>query len=103
MKAELADEGYLVHMVAINAISATAHQGGLIENASFPLFQDTPEVDAWGLHGGRKDDIIIYDAEGSLHTSLPNGGELTTNLGTNEGYANVWNALVEASGPGPAP
>lgn len=101
MKAELAGEGYLVHMVAINKTDATAHQGGLIENANFPLFQDTPEVGAWVLHGGAKDDIIIYDADGRLHTFLPNGGDLTTNMGTNEGYANVWNALVEASGPAP--
>lgn len=39
-----------------------------------------------------------YSADGTLFVELPVGGELSTNLSTAEGYDNVKQALIDASG-----
>lgn len=98
LKLELALEGYDVEMVTINGTTANNadDQGELIDRCSFPIFQDLDEVGAWDLHGGGKDDMFIYAADGTLAQALPVEGELGTNLSTDEGYANVKQALIEA-------
>ena len=93
----------------INAISADseAHQKNLIykdsseENPSdfrctFPLFQDKADVDAWALHGGKKDDIYVYDAEGDLSTFISSSGP-NIDLSTDEGYENLMFAILKAA------
>ena len=62
----------------------------------FPVFQDSVEVDAWGLQGGRKDDLFVYDAEGRLSAYLPFNGELVTDLSEPEGHDNLWNTIMAA-------
>lgn len=94
MRYQLEVEGHDVHFAIVNLKSMSGLQDNLIERGSFPLFQDTDEVDAWGLHGGRKDDFYIYDGDGVLQTFLAASGELSTNLSTDEGYANVHDAIV---------
>jgi thiol-disulfide isomerase/thioredoxin len=98
LKLELALEGYDVEMVTINGTTANNadDQQELIDRCSFPIFQDLDEVGAWDLHGGGKDDMYIYAADGTLAQALPVEGELSTNLSTDEGYANVKQALIEA-------
>lgn len=98
LQLELALEGYDVQMVTINGTSAnnTDDQQKLIDRCSFPLFQDVDEVAAWDAHGGGKDDLFIYAADGTLAQALPEDGELGTNLSTDEGYANVKQALIAA-------
>ncbi|EDM80923.1 hypothetical protein PPSIR1_28473 [Plesiocystis pacifica SIR-1] len=98
MRLELALEGYDVQMIAINATSADNDDDrqNLVDRCAFPLFQDIDEVDAWDLHGGTKDDLVIYHADGTMAVFLDQGGEVNTNLSTDEGYANVKQALLDA-------
>lgn len=83
-----------MRFVGINASNAVAEGVQLVARCSFPLLQDIDTVDAWGLHGGHKDDFLIYRADGTLADYLPTGGERSTNLSTPEGYANVKNAIL---------
>ncbi len=55
------------------------------------VFQDTEAINAWGQHGGAKDDFYIYAADGSLSSYLEGGQQ--TNLTTPEGLAFVREAL----------
>lgn len=58
------------------------------------MFQDTEQVNAWGLHGGSKDDFYIYAPDGALSSYLQGG--VQTNLATPEGRAFVREALLVA-------
>jgi len=99
MRHELEDMGRPVNLVAINATSALDDQDELVKKCSFPLLQDSAEVNAWDLHAGKKDDIFIYDAEGKLLHHLPVNGDVNTNLSQPEGYAAVKALLLEATAP----
>jgi len=98
MQLELMLEGYDAQFLSINGVSADTpeYQQNLIDRCSFPLFQDTDEVDGWVAHGGSKDDMYLYGADGMLALELPAGGELSTNLSTEEGYQNVKQAIIDA-------
>lgn len=88
-----------MEFVGINKADAAANQQDLINRCSFPLLQDTEEVNAWGVHHhGYKDDFFIYGTDGTLVDYLPPDGPRSTNLATPEGYANVKNALLAALG-----
>lgn len=80
--------------MGINKADAVADGVKLTTRSSFPMLQDLDTVGAWGLHGGHKDDFLIYRADGTLADYLPTGGERITNLSTPEGYANVKNAII---------
>ena len=96
MDEELTAEGYgdEVQFVTINWSFASSSVGNLVSKCDYPVFQDTSAVDAWSLHGGGKDDILIYN-EGLLDTFLPNGGPVSISL-TGAGYDNVKNAIMDA-------
>ena len=103
MRIDLRNDGYEVQMVAINAVSADNDEDrlALSERCSFPLFQNTDLEEPWGgawvAHGGGKDDMFVYRADGTLAAELPAGVEESpTNLGTEEGYDNVRQALIDA-------
>lgn len=66
MSVDLALSGYTVNFVAINQTGAESTLQNFLDRCSFPILQDVAEVDAWGLHTARKDDIFIYAADGSL-------------------------------------
>ncbi len=93
---ELEIEGVDVNFVAINKIDEVDGQEKLVEICSYPLFQDTEEVDAWELHGGAKDDIYIYDTTGHLHLYLGPDSEVPRNLSEAEGYDAVKAAIIAA-------
>ena len=96
MRIELAGESPPVRFLSINKADATKDQGKLIDRCSFALFQDTEDDDAWGQHGGTKDDIFIYDSSGLLHAFLPAGGDVSTNLATDGGYDALKAAILAA-------
>jgi len=77
-------------------MDAAANQADLTSRCSFPFFQDVPAVGSWALHGGSKDDFLVYDALGRLSAYLPAAGGPNSNLSTAEGYANVRQALLTA-------
>jgi hypothetical protein len=83
-----------VEFVGVNKADAVAEGVNLTARCSFPVLQDVDTVGAWDLHGGHKDDFLIYRADGTLADYLPTGGERGTNLSTPEGYANVKNAIL---------
>lgn len=83
-----------MEFVGINKDDAAADAAYLTARCSFPLLQDLDTVGAWGLHGGHKDDFLIYRPDGTLADYLPTGGERSTNLSTPEGYANLKSAIV---------
>jgi thiol-disulfide isomerase/thioredoxin len=58
------------------------------------MFQDTDQVNAWGQHGGSKDDFYIYNAQGILSSYLEGGS--MTNLATEPGKQLVRDALLAA-------
>lgn len=68
-------------------------EGNSLFRCTFPIFQDTTEDGVWGLHGGNKDDFYIYDTDGTLALYLPAGGDISTRLSTDAGYANLKDAL----------
>jgi len=94
MRLELEATGYPVQVLAVNKIAAESSQEKLIEKTAFPLFQDTMEAQAWSLHDGSKDDFFVYGPDGSLLAYLPHGGELGTNLSTEEGFNNLKEAIL---------
>lgn len=97
MNQELVDDGHgdAVQFVVINANYATSTVANLTNLFDHPVFQDTAQVGAWGLHGGGKDDIFIYD-QGLLATFLPQGGAVSIVLSNATGYDNVKSAIEEA-------
>ena len=94
MRLEFELAGYDVQFVSINMIAAETTQDGLVSKAAFPLFQDTFDVGAWEIQNGKKDDFFIYAADGTLGAFLPHGGEVNSNLSTEEGYANLRDAII---------
>ena len=95
MKDELDFEGLDVQFVIVNQAGSIAQQANLTNNTTFPVFQDTFDMDAWEMHDGKKDDIYIYDENGVLTHYFTLGGALSLNLSTTEGYENVKNAILD--------
>ena len=88
-----------VNWVIVNMTGAESTQQGLIDECGFPIFQDVAEIGAWGQHGGDKDDILIYDAEGKLGMFLPYpGGDVDINLASADGYQNLLYAISVVAG-----
>jgi hypothetical protein len=98
MRVEMEAKGHEVYFVIINAVSGLDYQEKLTEKCALPLFQDTDEMDAWGLHKGNKDDFYVYDKAGNLAKYLPISGEADVDLTTDAGYYNLKNAIFEVLG-----
>ena len=92
-----------IEVVAINSNDELAifNQDELASRCSFDLLQDELEINAWQLLGGQKDDIFIYRKGGRLASFLPIMGDVITYLDTQEGYFNVFQAIVAADQLGP--
>ena len=101
MRLELQKAGYEVNFLSVNKADAAANQQALIDRCAFPLFQDTTEVNAWALIGAKKDDMLIYGADGKLLDYLPNGGDRITNLSMHEGYDTVKAAILAVAAKKP--
>ena len=96
MRVEFEFLGHDVHFLAINMMDAEDTQQNLIDKCSFPLFQDTEAVNAWGMHGGNKDDFFVYDKNGVLVAFLPISGDTSVDLTEDEGYQNLKQAILDA-------
>ncbi|NVB42299.1 redoxin domain-containing protein [Pseudenhygromyxa sp. WMMC2535] len=100
MRAQLSLEGHDVWFVAINQAGYEAAQQELIDRASFPLLQDTAEVDAWDLMnepGLGTDDVYIYDAEGILDSYFNYAdANPSIDLNTESGWDTVYEAILAA-------
>ena len=91
---ELTGAGHEFHFVVVNLNSMAGRQPNLTDRGSFAMFQDTEEIDAWGLHGGNKDDFYFYDAGGTLRAFYPARGSVETTLSEEQGYANIRDAML---------
>ena len=69
-----------MNIVAINMAGWAENQSALSDVCSFPILQDTEEVDAWSLLGGGKDDFFLYNSNGTLGVYLQSGGKISTKL-----------------------
>jgi hypothetical protein len=96
---ELKAEGKSVNFLSVNSSSADTFQQQLIDVSSFPLLQDTTEKNVWGLQDGNKDDIYVYNADGTLSAYFSISGATSTILSTPEGYDNLKNAILDAMVP----
>lgn len=100
MQLELTLAGYDVWFVAINQMGYESSQQEFIDRTSFPLLQDTAEVDAWELMnttGVGTDDMYIYDPDGVLQAYFNYAdADPTIDLSTQAGWDNVYNALIAA-------
>ena len=94
MSYEFLNLGIDVNIVAINKADALETQEGLIEQCSFPLLQDTDDIDAWGKLDGGKDDFYIYQPDGQLAIHFPSGGSIATNLSSGPGYSNLRDTVL---------
>jgi hypothetical protein len=98
MAAELAEQGHDVAFVTINQASSSTAKTLLTDSCSFPVFQDTAEMNAWALYEGKKDDMYVYRSDHTLHAYLTLSGTMSIALqpagGT--GYENVKAVVLEA-------
>ncbi|MGB0590485.1 MAG: hypothetical protein ACPGU1_12485 [Myxococcota bacterium] len=96
MMVELEIAGHDVHFVSINIISGLESQEEIIKHCTYPQLQDTDDLRLWSRFDGRKDDFYILDSQGRLRTYLPfSGGEVSTNLGEDEDYQAVKDAILK--------
>ena len=96
MRKEFAANRIKVNFVVVNVASGESEQNEFTSRCSFPLFQDTELVDAFGLHQGGKDDYYIYNERGELTDFFPFRGTRASDLASPEGYANLKQAILDA-------
>lgn len=80
MNKELKAAGRDVAFVTVNIMAAESTQAELVKAGEYPMFQDLAAVNAWGQHGGVKDDLFVYGSDGKLVRYLKYGGDVDTNL-----------------------
>jgi hypothetical protein len=100
LRLELEAEGYDVYFAGLNQVGYDSpdDQVLLTDRGSFPMFQGVEGMDLWALQGGAKDHLYIYDTQGHLADYIPSSSEISTNMSTEEGYANVRNAILAVIG-----
>lgn len=91
---ELQGAEHEFNFVVVNLRTMADRASNLTDRGSFAMFQDTDDVNAWGLHGGGKDDFYFYDADGILRAYYPALGSVETTLSDELGYANVRDAML---------
>lgn len=96
LKKDLEADRVQVNFVAVNIQSGEGDQHEFTSRCSFPLFQDTKEIDAFKQHRGRKDDYFIYNERGELTDYFPYLGDRKSDLTSPEGYENIKKALLRA-------
>jgi hypothetical protein len=90
-------EGLNVRVAVINAALASSSQKTLVDAASFPLFQDTTEVNAWRQQGGSQNDVYVYGPSGHLGTYFRWGGSVAFDPVTLQGQAALRAAVTRAA------
>lgn len=96
LKKDLEADRVQVNFLAVNVTSGEGDQHEFTSRCSFPLFQDTAEVNAFKQHRGRKDDYFIYNERGELTDYFPFLGDRASDLTSPEGYKNIKQALLKA-------
>ena len=96
LKKDLEADRVQDNFVAVNIQSGEGDQHEFTSRCSFPLFQDTKEIDAFKQHRGRKDDYFIYNERGELTDYFPYLGDRKSDLTSPEGYENIKKALLRA-------
>jgi hypothetical protein len=79
----------LIYMINDSGEQEVDEDGNPVHRCTFPLLQDTDEVDAWGAHDAHKAEIYIYGSDGNLLEYYAASEEVKTALGDDEGYQNM--------------
>jgi hypothetical protein len=97
-EARLVAEGLDVRFVGINDASADSDydRRNLTSVVRFPLFQDTPEVGAWKGLRGTRNDLYLYGPDGVLRAYYSVPGPTNVDPLSDDGYANLRQALSDA-------
>ena len=96
LRKELSTNKFEVNFAVVNIQSGKDSQDEFISRCSFPLFQDTKEINAFSKHQGGKDDFYIYNERGELTDYFPFLDERNSNLTDPKGYENVKRSLLKA-------
>jgi len=96
MKKELQAAGRDIAFATVNITAAESTQAELVKACEHPVFQDLAAVDAWGQHGGAKDDLYVYGSDGKLVRYLKYGGDVDTNLSDAIAYEVVKKIVADA-------
>ena len=96
LQKELSDNKIEVNFAVINIQSGKDSQEEFISRCSFPLFQDTKEIDAFSKHQGGKDDFYIYNERGELTDYFQFLDERNSDLTDSIGYENVKRAILQS-------
>lgn len=94
MQGELRAEGYNVVVVGLLRSVGASSLPLLLETASYPIFVDTNEVNAWQMQGGGNSDMFIYGPSGRLldHIGVDDGRGMFVVLP--QGYAKAKAAIT---------
>lgn len=99
LELEAEGKGSEVQFIIINKSDAVEELPYLVKRCSFPILQDVDAVQAWDLHHrGIKDDFYVYDKNRQLLHFLRESEEVKVNLATEDGYATVKAAVLDAIG-----
>lgn len=96
LQKELSINKFEVNFAVINIQSGKDSQDEFISRCSFPLFQDTKEIDAFSKHQGGKDDFYIYNERGELTDYFPFLDERNSDLTNPQGYENIKQSLLKS-------
>ena len=99
LRLELEGQGQKVAFVTLHAADAEPYQAFITERCSFPMLQDTTAASAWAAHGGEKDDMFVYDAEGKLRAYLSASALGSRIALTGDGAGLLKQAIADASKP----
>ena len=83
-------------MFVVNKTGADLALPALVESAAFPTFQDNWDWGVWSMHGGGKDDFLVYNGAGNLVVHLKADGVPSSDLSTPAGFAAVKEAIENA-------
>ena len=114
MRFELLAQGHVLWISVINEINTEGNLEAFTTRSMSSILQDVAEVNAWAEMsditmvdsgdgtlvenrvGGDKDDIYIYNSEGTLARFLDDDDrDFSLNLSTDEGYMNLMGVILE--------
>jgi hypothetical protein len=86
----------LYYMIEDSGTTELDEDGNPVHRCTFPLLQDTDEVDAWNAHDGRKSEIYIYGSNGVLKEYFATSEDVKASLSDPDGYAKIMKTVRRA-------
>ena len=86
----------LIYKINDSGEEEVDEEGNVLHRCTFPLLQDTEEVDAHTAHDARKAEIYIYGSDGKLLEYYGASEDVKTAIGDEEGYQNMVKVIRRA-------